>query len=306
MQALQLIRGGRDRRLQTAALLQALPLLDGARLLPRVSRRGSCRRVRVSAPAGESPADDERMSRLHRCPKRRAHARAHRARMGACRIGRAAGGELDAHRERVSRAFQAGRSSAPSRPRPSAVGLTWQRSGSEQPSARAPRRSPARAGFARRMRLRACCWNCAAPHSCGAWMSRGAGACRGCCRAAACGHRPSGAPLPHTAAHVAHPRGHRPALGVFRAAAGELRGARPPASSFAATVSFSPQQIAAYPLLLDELIDERLLSELPSAPIWRASWSSSCRRCATMTRSARSRRCATSSARRSSASRSPT
>ena len=58
-------------------------------------------------------------------------------------------------------------------------------------------------------------------------------------------------------------RGDRAALGLLRAAAGERRGARRAWWSCAATVISSPQQIAAHPLLLDELIDERLLSELP-------------------------------------------
>ena len=64
---------------------------------------------------------------------------------------------------------------------------------------------------------------------------------------------------------------------------------------------FLAQQIASYPLLLDELIDERLLAELPGRAELergaRARGSSSCR---TTIPSIRSRRCAISNARPSS------
>ena len=65
-------------------------------------------------------------------------------------------------------------------------------------------------------------------------------------------------------------RGDRAALGVLRAAARERRGARAPGGAVPRTGIFSPRQIAAHPLLLDELIDERLLSQLPERADLRA------------------------------------
>ena len=58
VQALQLIRGGRDRRLQTPSLLRALPLLGETRFLPLPAVEELRGAYAVPAAAGEPPADD--------------------------------------------------------------------------------------------------------------------------------------------------------------------------------------------------------------------------------------------------------
>ncbi|MBX5462566.1 MAG: bifunctional [glutamate--ammonia ligase]-adenylyl-L-tyrosine phosphorylase/[glutamate--ammonia-ligase] adenylyltransferase [Steroidobacteraceae bacterium] len=105
VQAFQLIRGGRDRRLQTVSLLEALPLLDGSKLLPRhavqelhaayVYLRRLENRLQMLADAQEHqlPKDDVSRERIALA-------------MGAGSWP-AMLAELNAHRERVARNFNA-------------------------------------------------------------------------------------------------------------------------------------------------------------------------------------------------------
>ncbi len=104
VQAFQLIRGGRFRRLQTPSLLEALPLLDGNKLLPPrvvLDLHGAYEHLRRLENRLQMLADVQE----HRLPKDE---------LGRERIALAMGApdwatllkRLDAHREQVSRHFK--------------------------------------------------------------------------------------------------------------------------------------------------------------------------------------------------------
>ena len=90
VQAFQLIRGGRFKRLQTASLLEALPLLDGNKLLPPrvvLDLHAAYEYLRRLENRLQMLADAQE----HQLAEGRARARAHRAGDGRARLGRAAG-----------------------------------------------------------------------------------------------------------------------------------------------------------------------------------------------------------------------
>ena len=86
VQALQLTRGGRDRRLQTPSLSHALDCLAQSRLLPAQAVTRAARGIHVPAAGRESPADAQRRADP---PAARRHAgpRAAGAGDGCCRTG---------------------------------------------------------------------------------------------------------------------------------------------------------------------------------------------------------------------------
>jgi glutamate-ammonia-ligase adenylyltransferase len=260
VQAFQLIRGGRDRRLQTPALGAALPLLDGAKLLPcavvadLAAAYGYLRRLENRL---QMTADEQ----THRLPKEeRARARIARA-MGAPDWATLAG-ELDAHRSRVSAHFKAVIFSAQAAADPSLgrvdLAQFWQ-TGVEQ-SALAE--SLARAGF-----------GAAAQGARLLLEFRESALVR---RLDEPGTKRLQALLPALVADIAASAAPFPALrrilkvleaigqrSVYFALLHESQAARIRLVELCGQGDFLADQIAAYPLLLDELIDERLLSELP-------------------------------------------
>jgi [glutamine synthetase] adenylyltransferase / [glutamine synthetase]-adenylyl-L-tyrosine phosphorylase len=260
VQAFQLIRGGRDRRLQTPALGAALPQLDGAKLLPGAvvaDLAAAYDYLRRLENRLQMTADEQ----THRLPKEdRARARIAKA-MGAPDWP-ALAGELDAHRARVSRHFNAVVFSANTAADPAAAraDLTqlWQASGA--PAALA--QSLAHAGFAHAQE--------------GARLLlefRDSALVR---RLDEPGTKRLRALLPALLADVA---AGAEALAVLRrilrileaigqrsvyfALLHESAAARTRLVELCGHGDFLADQIAAYPLLLDELVDERLLSERP-------------------------------------------
>ena len=260
VQAYQLIRGGRDRRLQTPALGIALPQLDGAKLLPHalvVDLGAAYAYLRKLENRLQMFAD----AQTHRLPKE-PDARA--------RIARAMGvpdwpslvGELEAHRARVSAHFKLVIFSGEAQADPAAarvdLGQYWQPGGEPAPLAE----SLAQAGFipgeeaARlllelresalvrrldepgRMRLEALL----------PALLSDIGA--------------SAAPLAtlKRILKILEAIGQR---SVYFALLHESSAARSRLVELCGHGDFLAEQIASYPLLLDELIDERLLSELP-------------------------------------------
>ncbi len=67
---MQLVRGGSDRRLQNASLLDVLPLLAGSKLHVGGRHRGIDRRLPGAAQGGERRAADSRRADVTRCPPR--------------------------------------------------------------------------------------------------------------------------------------------------------------------------------------------------------------------------------------------
>ena len=307
VQALQLIRGGRDRRLQTPSLLAALPRLGETRLLPPQAVATSSPRPTYSC-AGSRTAC--RCSPTRRCTPagRCARARAHRARHGRRRLAGARWRELEAQRARVSHHFRLVVFAGGAAPDPRAVridlGRFWD---SEAETAALDEALAARRLQPTAPKLRACCSSCAAralvrrldepgrkrlqallPALLADVAPGAARSCR-CCGGCSRSSRPSAQ------------------RSAYFALLQENAAARARLVELCRHGEFLAGQIAAYPLLLDELIDERLLTQLPTraelAPRARRAHASSCAR---TTRSGRSRRCASSSARRCSGSPWPT
>jgi glutamate-ammonia-ligase adenylyltransferase len=260
VQAYQLIRGGRDRRLQTPALAVALPQLDGAKLLPQalVADLGAAyaylrkleNRLQMFADA-----------QTHRLPKD-ADARARIARAMGVADWSSLVRELEAHRERVSAHFKMVIFSAKAEADPAVaridLGQYWQPGAEQPPLAKAlavggftPGAEAARllvelreSSLVRRldepgrMRLQVLLPELLA--------DIGAGS----------------APLAtlKRILKILEAIGQR---SVYFALLHESAAARRRLVELCGHGDFLAEQIAAYPLLLDELIDERLLSELP-------------------------------------------
>ena len=106
VQAFQLIRGGQDRRLQTARLLEVLPLLARRRLLSEAAIAGARRRLPLPAHAREPLADDPRRADAPAADRRATRERLARA---PCREPSwdTLRATLDGHRERVQAHFRA-------------------------------------------------------------------------------------------------------------------------------------------------------------------------------------------------------
>ena len=260
VQSFQLIRGGRDRRLQTPALGAALPQLDGAKLLPGevvADLAAAYDYLRRLENRLQMTADEQ----THRLPKED-QARARLARSMGAPHWAALAGELDAHRARVSQHFNAVIFSAQTAADPALAraDLTplWQLGG--EPAALAE--SLARVGFA--------------PAAEGARLllefresalvrrldEPGTKRLRALLPALVADIAASAAPLAvlRRILKILEAIGQR---SVYFALLQERATARKRLVELCGRGDFLADQIAAYPLLLDELIDERLLAELP-------------------------------------------
>ena len=260
VQAFQLIRGGRDRRLQTPSLATALPQLDGARLLPAAvvsdlaTAYDHLRRLENRL---QMTADEQ----THRLPKDEG-ARARLATSMGAPDWAALAAQLDAHRRRVSTHFNSVVFSEQAAAEPAATRLDltqfWQ-TGAEEISLA---HSLARAGFsepaqAARLLL----------------VFRESALVR---RLDEPGAKRLQALLPALIADLAQSAAPQLALrrilkileaigqrSVYFSLLHESAAARTRLVELCTHGDFLADQIAAYPLLLDELVDERLLAELP-------------------------------------------
>ena len=261
VQAFQLIRGGRIKRLQTVSLLEALPQLDGAKLLPPnavldlhaayVYLRRLENRIQMLADAQE-----------HRLPKDEI-ARARIALAMGARDWPALLAELDSHRERVSRHFKTVVFSGTLDADLGAVKMDFGRSWDSQAEQAALAESLSNAGMrepdeAARLLLEL----------------RASGAVR---KLDEPGRKRLQSLLPVLMADVALSAEPLAVLGrlvriieaigqrsTYFALLHESTAARRRLVDLCGRGDFLANQIAAHPLLLDELLDERLLHELPN------------------------------------------
>jgi len=265
VQAYQLIRGGSDRRLQTSSLLTVLPLLDGARLLP-------------SEVVADLGAAYEYLRRLENRLQMLADEQTHqlpRDELTRERIALAMGArswsdllrDLDAHRERVSRHFKAVVfGGTPDQDR-SVVKVDLGRFWDTQAEAAALADAISRAGFGEEQAQEA------------AQMLLQLRASFVVRRLDEPGRKRLQALLPSIIADVAASQAPVAvlrrvlriieAIGLRSAYFSLLRenaAARRRLIELCGHGDFLANQIASHPLLLDELIDERLLSELPDRP----------------------------------------
>ena len=257
VQALQLVRGGRDPRLQSPSLLAVLPRLAGQKLLPAeavaelTAAYEYLRRLenRLQMLADEQthrlPADAERRQRLV-------------AAMGAADAA-ALDAELEAHRARVAAQF-------------AALVLA----GEASAAAAAPALGPAFAAGGEELATFVGGLGLAAPQAVTTLLAelRGSGYYR---RLDEHGRRRLHALLPRllaAAARAAEPVAIlKRAFGVIEAIGARtaylaLLNENPLALArlveICALGSFLAGQVAAFPLLLDELVDQRLFEEVPS------------------------------------------
>jgi [glutamine synthetase] adenylyltransferase / [glutamine synthetase]-adenylyl-L-tyrosine phosphorylase len=260
VQAYQLIRGGRDRRLQTAALGIALPQLDGAKLLPHalvVDLAAAYAYLRRLENRLQMVADEQ----THSLPKeQRARARLARA-MGAPDWS-SLEGELNAHRARVSAHFKLVIFSPQAQAAPGAVPLDlaafWQ-TGAEQAALGV---SLARAGFMPAEEAARLLVELRESALVRRLDEPGAKRLQGLMPTLLADIGASASPLPtlKRILKILEAIGQR---SVYFALLQESAAARDRLVELCCRSNFLAQQIAAYPLLLDELIDARLLSELP-------------------------------------------
>jgi [glutamine synthetase] adenylyltransferase / [glutamine synthetase]-adenylyl-L-tyrosine phosphorylase len=260
VQAFQLIRGGRDRRLQTPALGAALPQLDGAKLLPSAAvadLAAAYDYLRRLENRLQMTADEQ----THRLPKDGRARERIAASMGAADWATLAA-ELDAHRNRVSAHFKAVVFSAQGAADPNLarIDLTqfWQASG--EPAVL--EESLSRAGFsAAQMGARLLL-----EFRESALVRRldepGTKRLQALLPMLISDAAASAAPLAvlRRILKILEAIGQR---SVYFALLRESSAARIRLVDLCARGDFLADQIAAYPLLLDELVDERLLSELP-------------------------------------------
>ena len=256
VQALQLTRGGRDRRLQTPSLLPALERLGETQLLPPAAV-AELRAAYLFLRRLENRLQMLGDAQVHQLPAE-PRARERIAHAMGCADWPALLAALQEQRATVQSHFRqvifggaAGDASA--------VRIDLGRFWDTQAETAALGAALAPPALPRARRRRDCCSSCAPRRWCASSMSRGAGGCRRCCRRCS----PT-SPERRAAAGAApdprHHRGDRQALGLFRTAARECPGARAPGRAVRHG-EFLVAQIAAHPLLLDELIDARLLSE---------------------------------------------
>jgi [glutamine synthetase] adenylyltransferase / [glutamine synthetase]-adenylyl-L-tyrosine phosphorylase len=260
VQAYQLIRGGRDRRLQTAALGIALPQLDGAKLLPHalvVDLAAAYAYLRRLENRLQMVSDEQ----THSLPKEeRARARLARA-MGAPDWP-SLEGELNAHRARVSAHFKLVIFSAQAQADPGAAPLDlaafWQ-TGAEQAALGV---ALARAGFTPAEEAARLLVELRESALVRRLDEPGAKRLQGLLPALLADIGASASPLPtlKRILKILEAIGQR---SVYFALLRESAAARDRLVELCCRSDFLAQQIASYPLLLDELIDARLLSELP-------------------------------------------
>jgi glutamate-ammonia-ligase adenylyltransferase len=261
VQAFQLIRGGRVRRLQTASLLEALPLLDGAKFLPPnvvLDLHAAYEYLRRLENRLQMLADAQE----HRLPKDD---------LSRVRIALAMGApdwktllaDLDGHRERVSRHFKTVVFSGARENDPAAVKMDFGRFWDTQAEEAALAESMANAGMrdaheAAKLLLEL----------------RASGAVR---KLDEPGRRRLQTLLPVLMADVAASAEPLAVLrrllriieaigqrSVYFALLQESGAARRRLVDLCCRGDFLANQIAAHPMLLDELLDERLLRDLPT------------------------------------------
>ena len=262
VQAFQLIRGGRFRQLQSPALLSVLPMLDGDRLLPSQVVADCRRRLCLSAAAREPPADARRCADAPSA-ERRGYAGPHRRRHGFDRLGGAARGAEPPPRGgrppfQVGGAERRGRCRIAPQSR-----WTWADFGTVQAEEAALADALGRAGFAE-----------AAEPARQLMELRASSFVR---RLDEPGRKRLQALLPLLIADVAASTTPQPVLrrvlkvleaigqrSVYFALLQESGAARTRLVELCGRGDFLAEQIATHPLLLDELLDERLFSQLPS------------------------------------------
>jgi [glutamine synthetase] adenylyltransferase / [glutamine synthetase]-adenylyl-L-tyrosine phosphorylase len=260
VQAFQLIRGGRDRRLQTPSLGAALPQLDGAKLLPNaaVADLGAAydylRRLENRL---QMTADEQ----THRLPKEERARERIAASMGAADWATLAG-ELDAHRNRVSAHFKAVVFSAQGAADAGVarVDLTqfWQTS--VEPVALGE--SLSRVGFAEALQGARLLLEFRESALVRRLDEPGMKRLQALLPTLIGDAAASAAPFAvlRRILKILEAIGQR---SVYFALLRESSAARIRLVDLCGRGDFLADQIAAYPLLLDELVDERLLSELP-------------------------------------------
>ena len=302
VQAFQLLRGGSTPRLQTRSLLEALPQLAGQKLLPQetVAELQAAYRFLRRVENRLQEWNDEQ---THELPVEPRGARAARAGHGDARTGRRSERELQAHRDRVSAHFQRA---------VFAPGATADddaaRHGARAHAGSGARRQPARrerlaalqapgAGRADAAAARPAARERVLPPARRDRPAAAAGAVAAAvarCRAhAECGSDASARVL-----HVLERIGGRT---VYLALLNENAVARERLLELCAHSQFLADQIAAFPLLLDELLDDRLFVATPTrAELAQELRNRMAKAARTIPRS-RSRRCGSSSARPCSA-----
>jgi glutamate-ammonia-ligase adenylyltransferase len=260
VQSFQLIRGGRDRRLQTPALGAALPQLDGAKLLPGAvvaDLAAAYDYLRRLENRLQMTADEQ----THRLPKEE-HARARLAQAMGAPNWAALASELEAHRTRVSRHFNSVIFSAQTAADPAVAraDLTslWQPGGETAALAE----SLARVGFAPVQEGVSLLLNLRDSALVRRLDEPGTKRLRALLPALLADIAASPAPLAalRRILKILEAIGQR---SVYFALLHESAAARSRLVELCGRSGFLADQIAAYPLLLDELVDERLLSELP-------------------------------------------
>ena len=177
VQALQLTRGGRDRRLQTPSLFLPLERLGEARLLPPPAV-AELRTAYLYLRRLENRLQMLSDTQTHQLPAD-ASARERVARAMGCADWPALLLQLQEQRATVSRHFRlvifGGAAADPAAVRID-LGRFWIRRRKLQ------RWRPRSRGRSDSVGRRACCSGCAPRHWCASSMSRGASACRRCCR----------------------------------------------------------------------------------------------------------------------------
>ena len=260
VQAYQLIRGGRDRRLQTPALAVALPQLDGAKLLPHalvVDLGAAYAYLRSLENRLQMVADEQ----THRLPKTEA-ARARMARAMGVADWASLLRDLEAHRTRVSAHFKLVIFSAQAQTDPGTqrvdLGQYWQAGGERAPLAA----SLARAGFTEAPEAARLLIEMRDSAHVRRLDEPGRMRLQALLPALLTDIGASAEPLPilKRILKILEAIGQR---SVYFALLHESSAARSRLVELGGHSDFLAEQIAAYPLLLDELIDERLLSELP-------------------------------------------
>ncbi|MEJ1960088.1 MAG: bifunctional [glutamate--ammonia ligase]-adenylyl-L-tyrosine phosphorylase/[glutamate--ammonia-ligase] adenylyltransferase [Gammaproteobacteria bacterium] len=261
VQAFQLIRGGRIRRLQTVSLLEALPQLDGAKLLPPnvvldlhaayVYLRRLENRIQMLADAQEHQLPKDELART-----RIALA------MGA-RDWPSLVAELDSHRERVSRHFKTVVFSGTQDADLGAVKMDFGRSWDSQPEQAALMESLANAGMREPEEAARLLLELRASAAVKKLDEPGRKRLQSLLPVLIADVALSAEPLVilRRLVRIIEAIGQR---SVYFALLHESAAARRRLVDLCGRGDFLANQIAAHPLLLDELLDERLLHDLPN------------------------------------------
>ena len=260
VQAFQLIRGGRDRHLQTPVLAHALPRLDGAKLLPSAAVAdldAAYTYLRCLENRLQMLSDEQ----THRLPKEdRPRARIAHA-MGAANWA-ALEHELDGHRSRVSGHFKSVIWSAQADTASAAVRVDLGRFWQTGDDAATLAQSLSQVGFAQAAEAAGILLQLRDSTLVRRLDEPGMKRLQALVPALIADISASAAPIAalRRILKILEAIGQR---SVYFALLHESSAARIRLVELCEHGDFLADQIAAYPLLLDELIDARLLSELP-------------------------------------------